>query len=49
MLQTDFPPSLNWFDQLIIHVDLGYQGFEDDYSAKTVLIPFKKNKKSDVI
>ena len=45
MLQTDFPPSLNWFDQLIIHVDLGYQGFEDDYSAKTVLIPFKKKKK----
>ena len=45
MLKTDFPPSFNWFDKLIIHIDLGYQGFEDDYAAKTVLIPFKKKKK----
>lgn len=44
MLKTDFPPSFNWFDKSIVHVDLGYQGFESDYAAKTVLIPFKKKK-----
>lgn len=47
ILQNDFPPSFNWFDKLIVHVDLGYQGFESDYSAKTVLIPFKRKKKEE--
>ena len=46
--QTDFPPSLNWFDQFIVDLDLGYQGFEDDYFAKTVLIPFKKKKQKEL-
>ena len=47
MLQTDFPPSLNWFNKLIVHLDLIYQGFEDDYSAKTILMRFKRNKKNE--
>ena len=36
LLKTDFPPSLHWFIQSMVHIDLGYQGFEDDYPAKTV-------------
>lgn len=44
LFKNDFPPSLDWFTPLVVHIDLGYQGFESDYSAKTVLIPFKKNK-----
>ena len=44
ILKNNFSPSLDWFSQLVAHIDLGYQGFESDYVAKTVLIPFKKRK-----
>ena len=44
LLKNNFPSSLSWFDKLIVHTDLGYQGFESDYSARTVLIPFKRKK-----
>jgi hypothetical protein len=44
LFKNNFPPSLDWFSKLLVHIDLGYQGFESDYVAKTVLIPFKKNK-----
>jgi hypothetical protein len=45
LFKNNFPPSLDWFSNLVVHIDSGYQGFESDYSAKTVLIPFKKHKK----
>jgi hypothetical protein len=44
ILKNNFSPSLDWFSNLVTHIDLGYQGFESDYLAKTVLIPFKKRK-----
>jgi len=54
ILKNNFSPSLDWFSKLVAHIDLGYhwaagrsvasQGFESDYLAKTVLIPFKKRK-----
>ena len=44
ILKNNFSPSVDWFSKLAVHIDLGYQGFESDYLAKTVLIPFKKNK-----
>ncbi len=44
LFKNDFPPSCEWFTKLVVHIDLGYQGFESDYSVKNVLIPFKKNK-----
>jgi hypothetical protein len=47
LFKNDFSPCFDWFAQLVVHVDLGYQGFESDYSAKTVLIPFKKNKNEE--
>jgi hypothetical protein len=43
-LRNDFSPDLAWFDQLVVHMDLCYQGLKSNYSAKTVLIPFKRNK-----
>ena len=45
MLKNHFPPSFHWFDKSTVHIDLGYQGFENDYWAKIALIPFKKNEK----
>ena len=44
LLKNDFVTQLSWFSDLIVHIDLGYLGFENDYPAKTVLIPFKKRK-----
>jgi hypothetical protein len=43
-LKNNFLHSLDWFSKLVVHIDLGYQGFERDYLAKTVLIPLKKRK-----
>jgi len=47
LLKNTFSPSLDCFTGLMIHIDLGYQGFESDYKAKTVLIPFKKHKNEE--
>lgn len=44
LLKNDFATQLDWFAQLVVHLDSGYQGFEKDYPAKTVLIPLKKKK-----
>ena len=44
ILKNNFSPSLDWFSKLVAPIDLGYQGFESDYVAQTVLIPFKKSK-----
>ena len=49
LLKKDLPPSVHWFKGLVVHVDLGYQGIESDYSTQwksdtTILIPFKKKK-----
>ncbi len=33
-----------WFDQLNIHVDLGFLGIRKDYSTERISIPFKKSK-----
>ena len=31
LLKNNFSPSVEWFSQLVVHIDLGYQGFESDY------------------
>ena len=48
LLKNTFSPSKDWFANLIVHLDLGYQGFESDYSVKTALLPFKKKKNEDL-
>lgn len=46
MFKKEFDPALNWFSIFDIFIDLGYQGFDEDYKTKKVLIPHKKPKKS---
>ena len=31
MLKEEFPPDLDWFRDLHVLVDLGYQGIQSDY------------------
>jgi len=42
LLQVEFPPSMPWFKELSIWVDLGYIGFVKDYECEKLKIPFKK-------
>lgn len=42
MLREEFPPSMPWFEQLSVWIDLGYIGFAKDYECENLKIPFKK-------
>ena len=46
MLKQEFPPELDWFSDLDVRVDLGYQGIVSDYSGNQIEIPTKKPRKS---
>lgn len=42
MLKEEFPPDKNWFEKHQIRLDLGYQGFANEYVFKELNIPKKK-------
>src|SRR5262244_505323 len=46
MLKQEFPPELDWFADMHVGVDLGYQGIQSDYSGGQIDIPTKKPRKS---
>jgi hypothetical protein len=46
MLKQEFPPALDWFTDLHVHVDLGYLGIRSDYGGDQLDIPTKKPRKS---
>ena len=46
MLKQEFPPELDWFADIQVGVDLGYQGIQSDYSGDQIDIPTKKPRKS---
>jgi DDE superfamily endonuclease len=46
MLKHEFPPELDWFEDLHVRVDLGYQGIQSDYRGDQIEIPTKKSRKS---
>ena len=46
MLKQEFPPELDWFADMHVGVDLGYQGIQSDYSGDQIDIPTKKPRKS---
>ena len=46
LLKEEFPPKIDWFEEFVTHVDLGYKGFKKDYEGE-VKIPHKKPRKSD--
>jgi DDE superfamily endonuclease len=46
MLKQEFPPALDWFADLHVGVDLGYQGMQSNYSGAQIDIPTKKPRKS---
>ncbi len=46
MFKKEFDSTLDWFSIFDIFIDLGYQGFGEDYKTKKVFIPHKKPRKS---
>lgn len=44
MLKHEFPPHLDWFKNYTIRLDLGYLGFDKDYSSSGVYLPAKASK-----
>ena len=44
MFKEEFPPDQAWFAEQRVHVDLGFQGIEKDYTGKAFSIPHKKPK-----
>jgi len=45
LLKKELPPSLDWFKNKRVRVDLGYMGFDKDYVCKQVYLPLKSYKK----
>lgn len=45
MLKEEFPPDYDWFAELSVLVDSGYQGIRTDY-CPSVVLPYKKPRKS---
>ena len=48
ILKVEFPPESDWFEDLEVRLDLGYQGFDKEYKCKKLFIPHKKSKKSEL-
>ena len=46
MLKQELPPDLDWFIDLGVLVDLGYQGIQSDYNGEQIALPQKKPRKS---
>ncbi len=46
MLKHEFPPELDWFTDIQVGVDLGYQGIQSDSRGEQIAIPTKKPRKS---
>jgi hypothetical protein len=44
LLKTEFPPDFPWFENFTVRVDSGYLGIANQYSCKSVFIPYKKSK-----
>src|SRR6516164_5420348 len=46
MLKQEFPPEVDWFKDIHVRVDLGYQGMQSDSHLDQLDIPHKKPRKS---
>ncbi len=44
ILKTVLPPTHDWFAESNVHIDLGFLGFQNDYSVKSVSIPEKNRE-----
>jgi hypothetical protein len=48
ILKTELPPEKKWFAKFKIRLDLGYQGFRDEYECLELFIPHRKKRKGEL-
>jgi hypothetical protein len=48
ILKMEFPPEKRWFEPFEVRLDLGYKGFDKDYSCRLLKIPNRKPKNSEL-
>ncbi len=48
ILKAEFEPHKGWFKNHEVEIDLGYIGFEKNYEYKTISIPHKKKKNTEL-
>lgn len=48
MLKEEFPTHKHWFKRHKIRLDLGYQGFANEYSCKELSIPQKRARNREL-
>lgn len=46
LLKNEFDTSQDWFSELEVWLDSGYQGFDKDYKSLASHLPIKKPRKS---
>jgi hypothetical protein len=46
LLKQEFPPDADWFRDIHVRVDFGYQGMQSDDKSEQIEIPHKKPRKS---
>lgn len=44
IFKEEFPPHIEWFADHEVHIDLGFNGFQDLYKCRCLNIPHKKPK-----
>lgn len=44
LLKEELKPGLDWFSNKQVHLDLGYTGFDKDYTCGQVYLPLKSRK-----
>ena len=47
-LKEEFPSAFSWFSDESVGLDLGYQGFANDYDCQDVIQPLKKLKGAEL-
>lgn len=46
LMKNEFDPSQDWFSEMEVWLDSGYQGFDKDYKSSVSHLPIKKPRKS---
>lgn len=44
LLKLEFDPAKDWFANCRVRLDLGFQGFEDDYRSEQVVMAHKRKR-----
>jgi hypothetical protein len=44
ILKNEFPPGEHWFKEKEVRIDLGFEGFDSDYTCQKMRKPYKRKR-----